>query len=245
MDDIAPEEISAVADRLGRAYLYIRERKLAEGVLSDPPLDSLIRALLSQHTTDVNRDRAFAALRAHFPDWRTVAEAPVEEIAEVIRATNHAWTKAGRLRELLRNLITEQGAATLDFLRDWPTERVLQYLTAIPGVGKKSAAIVCLFSLGRPVMPVDTHVYRVTQRLGWIGERTSAERAHDVLRALIPAALVFPLHVGLWEHGRVTCRPVPRCGQCAIYRFCRFPAKTAPEPSLEEAIRRTADGGMP
>jgi endonuclease-3 len=237
---VTREAIALVAERLSRAYPYIREVKAAEGLFTDTPLDSLMRAVLSQNTTDRNRDAAFAALQSRYSSWDDVADAPQEALAEVIRVTNYAYTKAGRMQAILRRLCEEHGRATLDFLREWPTDRVLDYLDAFPGIGPKSAAIVALFALDRPVMPVDTHVYRVAQRLGWIGPTTTPERAHAVLRALIPPALVLPLHMGCWEHGRVTCRPVPRCGQCAVYAFCRFPAKTAPEPLVEEAIAHTA-----
>ncbi len=233
-------EIRLVAERLAQAYPYIRGKKQAEGVLTDAPLDSLLRAILSQNTTDRNRDRAFAALQERFAGWDTVEAASVEEVADAIRETNYAYTKAGRIQHILRLLRQEHGVLSLDFLTDWPTDRILDYLTGFPGVGPKSAAIVALFALKRPVMPVDTHVYRVTQRLGWISEHTTPERAHRVLRELVPPELVFPLHVGLWEHGRITCRPVPKCGQCAIYACCMYPAKTAPEPSVSAAIALTA-----
>ncbi|MHB9131900.1 MAG: endonuclease III domain-containing protein [Armatimonadota bacterium] len=234
------DDIQCVAERLARAYPYIQERKRKEGVLTDPPLDSLVRAILSQNTTDVNRDRAFMALKQRYRSWKAVADAPVEEFAETIAVTNYAFTKAERIQHILQSLRETHGTPTLDFLKAWPTDRVLTYLKSFPGVGEKSAAIVSLFSLHRPVMAVDTHVYRVTQRLGWISEKTSADRAHQVLQQLIPPALIFPLHTGLWEHGRVTCRPVPRCAQCAIYEYCIYQAKTAPMPPVEAAIAITA-----
>ncbi|MHB9026587.1 MAG: endonuclease III domain-containing protein [Armatimonadota bacterium] len=240
MHNPTQQEIRRVADLLARAYPYIRQRKEGEGVLAEPPLASLVRTILSQNTTDRNRDVAFVALRARYPEWAAVAEAPTGELAEVIHVTNYAYTKAGRIQNILHTLYQEHGAYTLDFLNEWPTERILDYLKSFPGVGEKSAAIVCLFSLGRPVIPVDTHVYRVTQRLGWISEKTSPERAHAMLQALIPPDLIMPLHMGLWEHGRLTCRPAPRCAQCAIYAFCIFSAKTAPEPPVEQAIAITS-----
>ena len=232
--------IRLVAERLALAYPYIQEQKQREGVLDDPPLDSLLRAILSQNTTDVNRDRAFAALRGRFPTWQEAADAPVEEVATAIRETNYAFTKAGRILDILRRLRAEHGTPTLDFLREWPTPRIIDYLRGFPGVGAKSAAIVCLFSLRRPVMPVDTHVLRVSERLGWIPPRTNAERAHELLQQLVPAELIFPLHLGMWEHGHTTCRPTPRCSQCVIYECCHFTPKTAPMPSVPEARQRLA-----
>ncbi|HEY3377456.1 MAG TPA: endonuclease III [Armatimonadota bacterium] len=240
MATVTVEEITRVTGLLQRAYPYILARKRQEGVLDEPPLDTLIRAILSQHTTDRNRDLAYHALRERYHTWDAVADAPLEELHDVIHASNHAYTKAGRMQQLLQRLRAEQGATTLDFLRDWPTDAVRAYLRQFPGVGEKSTAIVCLFALHRPVMPVDTHVYRVTQRLGWIGATVSAERAHALLAALLPPALVFPLHLGLWEHGRVTCRPLPHCAHCAIYADCRYSAKTAPPPAVDAAIAFTA-----
>lgn len=236
-------EVQNVATRLSRAYPYVAARKRAEGVLDEPPLDSLVRAILSQNTNDRNRDLAFAELRCRFATWEEVAMAPLDAVIEAIHATNYAPTKAGRIQQILTRLHAEWGKPTLEPLRAWPTARILAYLQSFPGVGRKSAAIVALFALRRPVVPVDTHVYRVTQRLSWIDEHTSIERAHDELQRIIPEELVLPLHMGLWEHGRVTCRPTPRCGQCAIYAFCLFTAKTAPEPAVDEAIALTS-GGM-
>lgn len=116
----------------------------------------------------------------------------------------------------------------------------MSYLQQFAGVGAKSAAIVCLFALQRPVMPVDTHVFRVSSRLGWIPERATPESAQGILQRLIPSELIFPLHLGLWEHGRLSCRPSPNCAQCAIYDYCVYPAKSAPRPPLELAISITA-----
>lgn len=237
---VTQNEISRVAERLQRAYPYIHVRKVHEGVLSDPPLDSLIRAILSQHTTDVNRDRAFNALKSTYRDWNTIADAPLEELTDIIHFTNHAYTKAQRIQAILHELREQYPEPTLDFLRQWPTEQVIEYLRHFTGVGEKTAAIVCLFSLKRPVMAVDTHVYRVAQRLGWLREQTNPDKAHGILQRLIPCDLILPLHMGLWEHGRVTCRPKPKCAQCAVYEFCIYSEKTAPMPDVSSAITVTS-----
>jgi len=226
---VTEAEVREVCARLSRVYHPDKS-----ALVADDPLRSLVRTILSQNTNDANRDAALAELDRRFPTWEAVAEAPVEAIAEAIRASNHAYTKAARIREILRALIAEHGCATLDFLRDWPTERIHEFLTSMHGVGRKSAACVLMFSLKRPVLPVDTHVHRVSERLGWIPPKAISETAHDILQALVPPELVFPLHVGMWEHGRVTCRPVPHCSRCPIYDFCIYPHKTAshglPEP---------------
>ena len=242
MNSITVDEIRHVASLLARAYPYVERRKAAEGVFDDSPLESLVRAILSQNTTDVNRDRAFSTLRRQFPSWEAVADAPGEAVEAAIRQTNYAFTKAGRIQHILRQLRDEYSAITLDFLRDWPTERITTYLTGFPGIGRKSAAIVCLFTLQRPLMPVDTHVLRVTQRLGWVAEKITPDNAQTRLHHLVPPELILPLHLALWEHGHSTCRPTPKCARCAIYAHCRYPAKTAPCPSIEEAIALTAGG---
>jgi endonuclease-3 len=221
--------VRAVAGRLGQAYHVDKSEMRA-----DDPLRGLVRTILSQNTNDRNRDAALAALDARYPAWEAVISAPRAELAEAIRASNHAYTKAERIQEILRGLAAEHGRPTLDVLREWPTERAHDYLVGMRGVGRKSAAIVLMFSLGRPVLPVDTHVHRVTQRLGWIGPKVGKEEAHDVLQALVPPDLVYPIHVGMWEHGRVTCRPVPHCARCPIFDFCIFPQKTAPHGILPD-----------
>jgi endonuclease-3 len=232
---VTEAEVREVCARLSRVYHPDKS-----ALLADDPLRSLVRTILSQNTNDQNRDAALAELDRRFPSWDAVAEAPVEAIAEAIRASNHAYTKADRLREILRSLKAEHGCPTLEFLRDWPTERIHEFLTSMHGVGRKSAACVLMFSLKRPVLPVDTHVHRVSERLGWIPPNATSETAHDILQALVPPELVFPLHVGMWEHGRVTCRPVPRCARCPIYEFCIYPHKTAPhglpEPETAAAV---------
>jgi endonuclease-3 len=225
---VTEAEVREVCERLSRVYHPDKS-----ALVADDPLRSLVRTILSQNTNDQNRDAALAELDRRFPNWDAVAEAPVEAIAEAIRASNHAYTKAARIREILRSLKAEHGCLTLDFLRDWPTDRIHEFLTSMHGVGRKSAACVLMFSLQRPVLPVDTHVHRVSERLGWIPPNATSETAHDLLQALVPPELVFPLHVGMWEHGRVTCRPVPRCARCPIYAFCIYPHKTAPHGLLE------------
>ncbi|MBW3625362.1 MAG: endonuclease III [Armatimonadetes bacterium] len=205
----------------------------------DPPLDSLVRTILSQNTNDRNRDKAFARLKEQWGLWDEVADAPYEAVAEAIRSSNHAPTKAGRIQAILRQLREEQGGrATLDFLREMSTEDASAYLLSMEGVGKKTAACVLMFSLDRPVMPVDTHIHRVAQRLAWIGPKVGKDAAHDLLAEIVPPEMRAKLHINFWEHGRVVCRPIPKCAMCTIYRYCRYDAKTAPEPTEEEARER-------
>ncbi len=228
--------IREVDAALRRAYLVDKTELLA-----DSPLDSLIRTILSQNTNDRNRDVAFRRLKTEFAHWDAVADAPHEVVTDAIRTSNHAPTKAGRIQAILHDLHDRLGGPpTLDELRAMPTDAVNEYLLAMQGVGKKTAACVLMFSLGRHVMPVDTHIHRVAQRLGWIGPKVGKEAAHDLLNALVPEALRAELHINVWEHGRVVCRPTPKCAMCVIHRYCRYEPKTAPEPTEAESRERLA-----
>jgi endonuclease-3 len=232
--EVREEEICEVNETLRRTY-DVDKTELQE----DSPLDSLVRTILSQNTNDRNRDIAFARLKEQFPNWDAVADAPWEEVQEAIRSSNHSPTKAGRIQAILRDLREKCGGhASLDFLADMTTEAANDYLLSMEGVGKKTAACVLMFTLNRPVMPVDTHIHRVAQRLEWIGPKVGKEAAHDILNAIVPPDARFTLHVNFWEHGRVVCRPVPKCALCTIYRYCHYEGKTAPEPTEEEALER-------
>lgn len=186
-----------------------------------PATDELVLTILSQHTNDKNRDRAYQALRRDLPTWAAVAKAPVERVAADIRRGGLANQKSRRIQEILRRLHAERGDYSLEFLREMPIEEARAYLQAIPGVGPKTAACVLLFCWGKPVFPVDTHILRVTQRLGWIPTGTTAERAHERLGALAPAKLVYPLHILLIWHGRDTCHAQrPECARCPLLALC-------------------------
>jgi endonuclease-3 len=202
-----------------------------------PALDELILTILSQNTSDLNSGRAFAALRARYPTWQAVLEAPVEELAETIRSGGLAEQKAPRLQAALRRIRAERGELSLDFLAQWPPAQVLSYLTSYPGVGPKTAAIVALFSFGMPAFPVDTHVTRVTRRLGLAGPRATPEQVQAIWEALVSPDRFFPLHLNLIRHGREVCKaPTPRCWQCVLHDLCDYPDKVTVPPGP----RRTA-----
>lgn len=186
------------------------------------PLDELIACILSQHTSDINSGRAFERLKRRYASWHDVATAPAQELIETIRCAGMAETKGPRIQNVLRLIREQQGDYTLEFLRDLSDEEARAYLTSLPGVGPKTAAIVLCFALGRPVMPVDTHVFRVSWRLGLIEKKIGEAKAHDVLQAQIPPELVYRFHVALITHGRQICRaPVPRCDACVLTDLCR------------------------
>ncbi|HZV52465.1 MAG TPA: endonuclease III [Candidatus Dormibacteraeota bacterium] len=191
-----------------------------------PVLDELIATVLSQHTSDRNSERAFFLLRSRFPSWEEVRHAPTGEIADAIRCGGIADQKAVRIQRILAEIERREGVLDLERLRRLDDAEVERYLTSLPGVGPKTAACVLLFAMGRPAFPVDTHVHRVTTRLGWLRVGATAEEAHRVLSALVPPDIRHDLHLALVTHGRRVCRArVPHCPTCPIRRWCtRGPA---------------------
>lgn len=185
------------------------------------PLDELILTVLSQHTSDVNAERAFEALRAAFPTWDAVVRAPTRTVADAIRSGGLADTKAPRIQAILREVEARRGAFDLSSLEQLSDDEARAELVSLPGVGPKTAAVVLSFSLGRDAMPVDTHVHRVTRRLGLVPPKTSAERADRLLHELVPEGLRTPLHVALIRLGREVCKaPTPRCRICPLKDIC-------------------------
>jgi endonuclease-3 len=194
------------------------------------PLDELIACILSQHTSDINSLRAFALLKDRYPTWEEVVEAPVAELADTIRCGGLADSKAPRIQAVLRAIQAEHGPGMdLDFLNALSDGEARAYLMSLPGVGPKTAAIVLCFAMGRPVLPVDTHVFRVAWRLGLIAKRIGEARAHDALQAQIVPELAFRFHVALITHGRQTCKAQsPRCADCPLAAdLCRYYAEQA------------------
>jgi endonuclease III len=203
-------------------------RRLAKrfGPLEPPrrwdPMEELILTVLSQNTSDVNSDRAFAAMRRAWPTWEGLSAADPEDLAAVIKPGGLSNIKAPRILAILAEVHErERGSLDLGWMHDAPTPRVSAYLTSLPGVGPKTAACVLAFSLGRPALPVDTHVFRVARRLGCLDERADAARAHGIMESLVPPRLRIPMHVGLIRLGREVCRPGrPRCEACPLADLC-------------------------
>lgn len=196
------------------------------------PVAVLVSTILSQNTNDSNRDRAYERLRERFPTWKAVLDAPAENLIDAIRPAGLAPTKAPRIQETLRRILAERGDFSLDFLAQLPLEEARAWLLSIPGIGPKTAAIVLLFAFGRPAFPVDTHIHRVTRRLGLIPSRATREQAHQILEALIPPELYYSLHLNLISLGRDVCHPRnPECARCVLRDECEFYA------SLEGRVR--------
>jgi len=189
-----------------------------------PPVDELVFTVLSQNTADVNTERSFAALKARFPGWASARDAEVDDIEAAIALGGLAHTKAPRIKGMLEALSTRTGEPDLGVLDVMDDAGALAYLTGLPGVGPKTAACVLLFSLGRPVMPVDTHVHRVARRLGVIDAKVTAEQAHPLLTELAgpeDAARIYAVHVDFVRHGRRICHARrPACGECPLAGMC-------------------------
>jgi endonuclease-3 len=201
------------------------------------PVDELILTVLSQNTNDRNRDVAYGRLRERFDSWAEVRDAPVEDVEEAIRPGGLAPTKAVRIKQILGALTEEHAGAPgtarslanvddLAWLEDAPLAEARDYLCELPGVGRKTAACVLLFSFGRPDVPVDTHVYRVGTRLGLWPEGTSLEKAHDAMLTLVDPEDAYEIHVLLIRHGRRTCTARnPNCPECPLRRMCPYGRK--------------------
>lgn len=188
-----------------------------------PALDELVSTILSQNTNDVNRDRAFESLRATFPNWEAVRDADPDLVIEAIRTAGLANQKGPRIQRVLQQITQERGELDLEFLRAWPAEDVFDWLIRFKGVGPKTASIVMLFSLNKPAFPVDTHVYRVTGRLGIRAEETSVAKAHQTLAEIFPESQYYAAHLNLIRHGREVCHARnPECQRCVLKDICVY-----------------------
>ena len=185
------------------------------------PIDVLIGTILSQNTSDANSGRAFASLKASFDSWEAAAAAPAEHIARVIQAGGLHQIKAVRIKQILEQIEKEQSRISLDSLKSMNMAEAEDYLMRLPGVGHKTARCVLLFSLGKPSLPVDTHIFRVAKRLGLIDSKVSIEKAHSLLQEQIPPSEVYQFHIHMIEHGRRICRArQPRCIRCILRGIC-------------------------
>jgi endonuclease-3 len=206
-------KLRAIRDRLRAAYGKPVER------YHRAPIDELILTVLSQNTNDRNRDVAYARLTSAFPTWDDVRDAPVAEVEEAIRPGGLAPTKAARIQQILRAL----GDDDLRELESEPIEDARARLCALPGVGRKTAACVLMFSFGRPDIPVDTHVFRVGTRLGLFRPGASLEEAHDEILREVDPDDAYEIHVSLIRHGRRTCTARnPRCAECPLLSLCPY-----------------------
>ncbi len=209
-------DVPAVRAGLRRAYGAVGRLD------ADDPVSELVATILSQNTTDTNSGRAYDNLRRAFPTWDSVLDARTAEVERPIRCGGLGRIKAARIQRVLATVREREGRLDLRRLRRISNREALDYLMSMPGVGIKTACCVLLFSLRRPVMPVDTHIFRVAGRLGWLKPTTRIEDATAVLEALIPPRWILEMHINLIQHGRSVCHPrKPECHRCVIAAHCR------------------------
>ncbi|OQY30590.1 MAG: hypothetical protein B6I38_07175 [Anaerolineaceae bacterium 4572_5.1] len=208
--------------------LQIHERlmkKFGEPIWRNPlpAIDELVSTFLSQNTNDVNRDRGFDSLRVKFPTWEEVRDAPEDEVIEAVRIAGLANQKGPNIQRALRQISEERGELDLEFLKKMPVEEARAWLTRFKGVGPKTAAIVLLFSLGMPAFPVDTHIYRITGRVGLRPEKISVEKAHPYLENVFPPESYYAAHLNIIRLGREICKArKPDCAACPLLDICDF-----------------------
>ena len=192
-----------------------------------PPVDELVSTILSQNTNDVNRDAAFDRLKAAFPDWESVMSADEADVVEAVRIAGLANQKGPRIQQALREIADYTGGdISLEFLREMPLEAARAWLTGMKGVGPKTAAIVLLFAMGIPAFPVDTHIYRVSGRLGIRPVNLSVEKTHEYLETRIPEAYFYDLHLNIIRLGREICGARKwHCARCPLEDLCPFEDK--------------------
>ncbi len=231
MSAAKPLRPTAIINRL------VKEAPLTPWRPTHDPVTELVLTLLSQNTSDTNSGRAFQQLLARYPDWDAVLAADPDELEDTIRPGGLAPTKAARMRDLLAQLRERLGPEwDASILATMPIREAKEWLVSLPGIGPKTAACVLLFSLGRPALPVDTHVHRVSQRLGLIDAKVNAVKAHDALEAQMPTAKYYDFHVSIIRHGRRVCHARrPRCSDCVLRDRCPSAADFAAAlPSAQE-----------
>jgi endonuclease-3 len=211
---------------------------------SRDPLNELILTILSQNTSDRNSGRAGHALRARYRTWDEVLEAPTNELYETIKSAGLGNIKAPRIQAVLAEVRARRGSWDLNFLRDLPLPEGKRWLRSLPGIGPKTAACVLCFACNMPALAVDTHVHRVSQRLGLIGSKVSADAAHDLLEAALPSDEVYAFHVNMILHGRQVCRALrPLCERCPLLDMCSYGSQLGGrEMALDSADNKNNEG---
>ncbi len=207
--------IRALNTRLNKIYGPFKPFKPKDGV------EELIVTVLSQNTNDVNRDRAFSNLIDKFPTWDDILAARQKKIENAIRVGGLANTKSRAIKKILREIKSRYGRFTLDPIAKLPIDEAIETLTKLPNVGIKTAACVLVFSFGKPVIPVDTHVHRLSRRLGLVSEKATRDQTFYILMDIVPEKLRYPFHIYLIKHGRNVCKSQrPKCGECALADLC-------------------------
>ena len=205
------------------------------------PAHEVVFTILSQHTSDTNSARAYRLLMDRFGTLAAVAQGDVADIETAISPGGLARVKAPRIKQVLNMILDLNGSLDLSFLREMPLDDAKAWLRQLPGIGPKSAGIILSFALGRPAMAIDTHIYRVCQRLGFIGPKVNAERAHEILEAAVAPDQVLQFHVSFITHGRQVCKAQrPRCLECVVAAGC--PSRGRYVEEGQEAVPISGDG---
>ena len=233
---VNPEEIVSKLEAI-----YGRNRKIARF----DALEELVCCMMSQHTADANSFPAFTRLLETYPTWQAVVDSGPEHLAETIRKAGLANQKSRSIIACLTQIKTLNGDFTLEPLRTMNTDDAMAWLMGLPGVGPKTASIVLCFNFDRGTIPVDTHVYRVSWRLGLFGESIGEAKAHAALRKLVPERLAYRFHSSLIQHGRLMCRaPLPDCTPCPLKELCEWFAAGGPEHRRAELASKRSQNKL-
>jgi endonuclease-3 len=201
-----------------------------------PPMDELVSTILSQNTNDTNRDRAFNTLKERYPTWEQVRDAEEEQVIEAIKTAGLANQKGPRIQNILRQVTGQRGNLDLAFLSDLSADEASAWLMGFKGVGPKTSAIVLQFSLGKAAFPVDTHIYRVSGRLGLRPDKMNADRAHDHLAQLFPPETYYAAHLNIIRLGREICSARnPKCDICPLNDICMYSSALNIQSGIEES----------
>lgn len=210
-------------EKVRKLYIYLKEKFPVEIPKRRPVIEVLVRTILSQNTNDRNRDIAYQTLRKRFTDWEEVMNARLKEIESAIRSAGLPRAKAKAIKETLKKVYMRWGKFDIDKeVCSMSKEEFFSFFGSIKGVGIKTLSVVLIFSCGKPVFPVDTHIYRVSKRLGLIPDNVSREKAHEILDTLVPDEMKLPLHLQMIEFGRKVCKPSPLCYECGLTSICEY-----------------------
>jgi endonuclease III len=224
---VAAESVEEVSAADKPVHYIVQNLERAYGVPANArtsdPLDMLVKIILSQATSDANSHRTFAALKKRFPTWDEVLRARVSTVAATIRSGGLSNQKAKVIKDVLKQIKTEHGTLDLNFLHDFDAEAASRYLKQFRGIGPKTIACTLLFACRKEVFPLDTHIFRVLRRVGLIPQKSTDQRAHEIMNRVVPEGKFYSFHVNLIRHGRAVCRPrEPLCQRCPIVEYCDY-----------------------